>query len=62
MINGTSTSPALTKRGFKWFWRTTPHDKWFTKDLFELIKGLHEGKVRGVGAVSKNDLGKISAA
>ena len=62
MINGTSTSPALTKRGFKWFWRTTPHDKWFTKDLFELIKGLHEGKVRGVGAVSKSDLGKISAA
>ena len=24
MINGSSTSPALTKRGFKWFWRTTP--------------------------------------
>ena len=62
MINGTSTSPALTTRGFKWFWRTTPHDKWFTKDLFELIKGLHEGKVRGVSAVSKSDLGKISAA
>ena len=52
MINGTSTSPALTKRGFRWFWRTTPHDKWFTKDLFELIKGLQEGKVRGVSAVS----------
>ena len=62
MINGTSTSPALTKRGFKWFWRTTPHDKWFTKDLFELIKGLQEGKVRGVSAVSKSSLGKISAA
>ena len=30
MINGSSTSPALTQRGFKWFWRTTPHDKWFT--------------------------------
>jgi branched-chain amino acid transport system substrate-binding protein len=38
MINGTSTSPDLTTRGFKWFWRTTPHDKWFTKDLFELLK------------------------
>jgi branched-chain amino acid transport system substrate-binding protein len=24
MINGSSTSPALTGRGFKWFWRTTP--------------------------------------
>jgi len=62
MINGTSTSPALTKRGFQWFWRTTPHDKWFTKDLFELLKGLHEGKVRGVGAVSKNDLVNLSSA
>jgi branched-chain amino acid transport system substrate-binding protein len=48
MINGSSTSPALTQRGFKWFWRTTPHDKWFTKDLFELLKGLTEGKVKGV--------------
>ena len=51
MINGSSTSPALTERGFKWFWRTTPHDKWFTKDLFELLKGLTEGKVKGVTAV-----------
>jgi branched-chain amino acid transport system substrate-binding protein len=39
MINGSSTSPALTESGFKWFWRTTPHDKWFTKDLFELLEG-----------------------
>jgi len=62
MINGTSTSPALTKRGFQWFWRTTPHDKWFTKDLFELLKGLHTGKVKGVAAVSKNDLINLSSA
>jgi branched-chain amino acid transport system substrate-binding protein len=62
MINGTSTSPPLTQRGFKWFWRTTPHDKWFTKDLFELIKGLTEGKVRGVKAVPKNELANIASA
>ena len=62
MINGTSTSPPLTQRGFKWFWRTTPHDKWFTKDLFELLKGLSDGKVRGVKAVPKNDLANISSA
>ncbi|HEJ83011.1 MAG TPA: branched-chain amino acid ABC transporter substrate-binding protein, partial [Desulfobacteraceae bacterium] len=48
MINGSSTSPDLTMRGFKWFWRTTPHDTLFTKDLFEFLKGLTEGKVRGV--------------
>jgi len=62
MINGSSTSPALPKRGFKWFWRTTPHDKWFTKDLFELLKGLTEGKVRGVKAIPKKEIMKIAAA
>ncbi|MGD8294664.1 MAG: ABC transporter substrate-binding protein, partial [Desulfobacterales bacterium] len=62
MINGSSTSPALTKRGFKWFWRTTPHDVWFTKDLFELLDGLTAGKVKGVDAVSKDDIVNISSA
>ena len=62
MINGSSTSPELTKRGFKWFWRTTPHDVWFTKDLFELLKGLSEGKVKGVSAVPKNDLINLASA
>ena len=62
MINGTSTSPALTKRGLKWFWRTTPHDKWFTKDLFELMKGLTEGKVRGVKAVPKKEIINLASA
>jgi branched-chain amino acid transport system substrate-binding protein len=62
MINGTSTSPPLTTRGFKWFWRTTPHDKWFTKDLFDLLKGLKEGKVRGVKAVPADDLNTIASA
>jgi branched-chain amino acid transport system substrate-binding protein len=62
MINGSSTSPDLTQRGFKWFWRTTPHDKWFTKDLFELLKGLTEGKVRGVAKVSEKDLMNLASA
>ena len=62
MINGSSTSPALTKRGFKWFWRTTPHDVWFTKDLFEFLNGLTEGKVKGVQAVPKKDIMNVSSA
>jgi branched-chain amino acid transport system substrate-binding protein len=55
MINGSSTSPGLTERGFKWFWRTTPHDRWFTKDLFELV-GLSEGKVKGVPAGDRKEI------
>jgi len=56
MINDSSTSPDLTRRGFKWFWRCTPHDEYFDKDLFELLKGLTEGKVKGVQAVPKDQL------
>jgi len=56
MINDSSTSPDLTKRGLKWFWRTTPNDESFTKDLFELLKGMTEGKVKGVKAVPKDRL------
>jgi branched-chain amino acid transport system substrate-binding protein len=62
MINGSSTSPDLTMRGFKWFWRTTPHDKYFTKDLFELLKGMTEGKVKGVKAVPKKDIMTLASA
>jgi branched-chain amino acid transport system substrate-binding protein len=62
MINDSSTSPDLTRRGFKWFWRTTPHDEYFTKDLFELLKGLTEGKVKGVKAIPKDQLKNLAYA
>ena len=56
MINDSSTSPSLTKEGYKWFWRTTPHDTIFTQDLFVFLEGLTQGKVRGVKAVDKKEL------
>jgi branched-chain amino acid transport system substrate-binding protein len=62
MINDSSTSPDLTRRGYKWFWRTTPHDEYFNKDLFELLKGLTEGKVKGVKAVPKDQLKNLAYA
>ncbi|MGO9372677.1 MAG: ABC transporter substrate-binding protein [Syntrophobacteraceae bacterium] len=62
MINDSSTSPALTQRDFKWFWRTTPHDVTFTRDLFELLEGLTEGKVKGVAAVPKAQITKLASA
>src|SRR2546426_3046251 len=30
-LNAESSSPALTTRGFKWFFRTSPHDGHFTQ-------------------------------
>jgi branched-chain amino acid transport system substrate-binding protein len=62
LINDSSTSPELTKQGYKWFWRTTPHDVFFTKDLFEFLKGMTEGKVKGVPAVPKQDILNLASA
>jgi branched-chain amino acid transport system substrate-binding protein len=62
LINDSSTSVELTRQGYKWFWRTTPHETYFTKDLFEFLKGLTEGKVKGVKAVPKKDILNLASA
>jgi branched-chain amino acid transport system substrate-binding protein len=41
-LNPDSTSPALTQRGYKWFFRITPHDEMFAKQQVEFIKWLNE--------------------
>lgn len=61
-INGDSTSPALTKRGLKWFWRVTPHETWFTADLFNFMDGLTKGKAPGVKAIPKEQIDKLAVA
>jgi branched-chain amino acid transport system substrate-binding protein len=61
-INPDSTSPALTKRGMKWFWRVTPHETWFTADLFNLLDGLVAGKAPGVKAIPKKKLEPLAVA
>jgi branched-chain amino acid transport system substrate-binding protein len=62
MINSNSTSPALTTRGFRWFWRTTPHNITFTHDLYRFLKGLTEGEVKKLGKVPMTDLEKVAMA
>lgn len=59
-LNGTSSFPGLTTRGLEWFWRTSPHDTILTKDLFDLLDGMVEGKARGVGAISKEEVIKLA--
>jgi branched-chain amino acid transport system substrate-binding protein len=43
-LNAESTSPALSERGFKWFFRTTPHDGEFTKLMFDFMKDFQAEK------------------
>lgn len=61
-LNATSSFPGLTTRGLEWFWRTSPHDAILTKDLFDLLDGMVEGKARGVGAISKKEVRKLGLA
>ena len=43
-LNPESSSPTLTQRGFKWFFRTTPHDGLFVANFFEFIKDIEKKK------------------
>ncbi|HBF43339.1 MAG TPA: branched-chain amino acid ABC transporter substrate-binding protein [Desulfobacteraceae bacterium] len=43
-LNATSTSPTLTKRGFKWFFRTTPHDGLFAENFFQFLDDIKKKK------------------
>jgi branched-chain amino acid transport system substrate-binding protein len=45
-MNPESSSPALTRRGFKWFFRTSPHDEHFTQVMFDFFRDFQ--KKRGV--------------
>ncbi len=38
MLNADSSSPALTERGFKWFFRTGPHDGHFSQAMFDFMR------------------------
>jgi len=59
-VCGASTAPSLNKRGFKWFWRTTPDDSILCEDAFKLLEGLTEGKVQGVGRIPKEEINNIA--
>ena len=41
-ICGASTEPALTARGFTWFFRTTPHDITFSDALLRFAKEMND--------------------
>ena len=43
-LNPESSSASLTKRNFKWFFRTTPHDDLFVNNAFDFLKELEAKK------------------
>jgi branched-chain amino acid transport system substrate-binding protein len=45
-LNAESSSPALTERGFKWFFRTSPHDGHFSLAMFDFMRDFE--KKRGL--------------
>jgi branched-chain amino acid transport system substrate-binding protein len=51
-VNGESTSPKLTTRGFKWFFRTTPHDGEFTQLMFDFMKDFQAKKGKKLSSVA----------
>jgi branched-chain amino acid transport system substrate-binding protein len=43
-LNAESSSPGLTARGFKWFFRTSPHDGHFSQVMFDFMRDLEKKK------------------
>lgn len=65
-LTGDSTSPALTQRGFRWFFRTTPNDDTFSQTIFDFIQSLNTQRAAGIARVAllyeNTDFGINSAA
>jgi len=51
-LNPESSSASLTQRGFKWFFRTTPHDDLFVHNFFDFLKELEAKKGIKAGAIA----------
>jgi branched-chain amino acid transport system substrate-binding protein len=58
-LNAESSSATLTDRGFKWFFRTTPHDNLFVANFFEFLKDVEKKKnvsVKRIALFNENTL------
>ena len=50
-LSGTSTAPQLTKRGFEWFFRTTPDDDLFAENFYQFLDGLKKKGINGLSRI-----------
>ena len=58
-LNPESSSATLTQRGFKWFFRTTPHDELFVANFFDFLKDVEKKKgisVKRIALFNENTL------
>ncbi len=53
-LNGESSSPDLTERGYKWFFRTTPNDETFLHNMMQFLDTVHKVPTRRVAVVYEN--------
>ena len=58
-MNAESSSPGLTRRGLKWFFRTSPHDEHFSQAMFDFFRDFEKKrnvKIKTVGLTYDNSL------
>ncbi len=58
-ITPEATSPSLTERGYKWFFRITPHDDTMVDDFFTFLKDIDKRKgikVKTLAILNENSL------
>ncbi len=64
-MNAESSSPGLTERGFRWFFRTSPHDGHFSVAMFDFMKDLEKRrgvKIRTLGIMHEDTLFGVDSA
>jgi len=61
-VNGDSSFPGLTERGFKWYFRINPHDYTFSETFFKFLEdlkkkeGLDQSEIENVALVYEDTL------
>ena len=51
-LNDSSTSPSLTERGFKWFFRTTPNDDLLSENFYHFLNDVKKRKKVAMGTIA----------
>lgn len=53
-LNPESSSPDLTERNYKWFFRTTPNDETFIDNMMQFLDGIKQVPTKRIGVVYEN--------